>query len=35
MIEGSAEALLGNIDHQILAKILESKVKDKNLIDLY
>jgi len=35
MIEGDIKGYFDNIDHQILASLLEKKIKDKNLMDLY
>lgn len=35
MIEGDIKGFFDNIDHHILANLLEKEVKDKNLIDLY
>jgi nicotine oxidoreductase len=35
MIEGDIKGYFDNIDHHILAKLLEQEIKDKNLIDLY
>jgi retron-type reverse transcriptase len=35
MIEGDIKGYFDNVDHHILAQLLERKVKDKRLIDLY
>lgn len=35
MIEGDIKSYFDNIDHHLLAEALESKIRDKNLMDLY
>ena len=35
MIEGDIKGYFDNIDHQILANLLKSEIKDQNLLDLY
>jgi len=35
VIEGDIKGYFDNIDHQILAGLLASRIKDKNLIDIY
>jgi hypothetical protein len=35
MIEGDIKSYFDNIDHRLLAEALESKIHDKNLMDLY
>jgi group II intron reverse transcriptase/maturase len=34
-IEGDIKGYFDNIDHKLLAQLLENKIKDKNIIDLY
>ena len=35
VIEGDIKGFFDNIDHQILAELLEKKIRDKNILDLY